>query len=112
MQTLRSCDGAGHTLLSGSDDTRLGIWDTDTKKLKKSLRTGHHANIFCTRYMPGTGPLLPLMSIIKSPHAELSDLQLQACRKVALKAHLSLESCALSWLREALRSVCAQLIKI
>ena len=67
MQTLRSCDGAGHTLLSGSDDTRLGIWDVDTKKLKKSLRTGHHANIFCTRYMPGTGSaILPVMLLCSS----------------------------------------------
>ena len=27
----------------------------ERQKLKGSLRTGHHANIFCTRYMPGTG---------------------------------------------------------
>ena len=53
-------DSVGHTLLSGSDDTRLGVWDVDTKKLKSALRTGHRANIFCTRYMPGTGPKLPI----------------------------------------------------
>jgi WD40 repeat protein len=46
--------GAGDTLLSGSDDTQLGIWDVATHK-KSAMQTGHSANIFCTRFMPGTG---------------------------------------------------------
>ena len=29
----------------------------ETRQLRSALRTGHHANIFCTRYMPGTGGL-------------------------------------------------------
>ena len=90
MQTLRSCDGAGHTLLSGSDDTRLGIWDTDTKKLKKFLRTGHHANIFCTRYMPGTGTaILPVM-LLCSNNVVLAAFAMGACTQLVLSQGLVL----------------------
>jgi hypothetical protein len=46
---------AGDTLLSGSDDVVLGVWDVERRRLRASLRTGHHANIFCVKYMPATG---------------------------------------------------------
>ena len=45
----------GETLLSGSDDTRVCIWDTNTLRCRTVLDTGHSANIFCVRYMPNTG---------------------------------------------------------
>ena len=45
----------GDTLLSGSDDTRVCIWDTNTLRCRTVLDTGHSANIFCVRYMPNTG---------------------------------------------------------
>ena len=37
------------------------------------MRTGHHANIFCTRYMPGTGmphgssPARPAACVLRAP---------------------------------------------
>lgn len=46
---------AGETLLSGSDDTLMGVWDVEQRKLRCSVRTGHTANIFCTKHMPATG---------------------------------------------------------
>ncbi|BDA50285.1 probable DDB1- and CUL4-associated factor 6 [Coccomyxa sp. Obi] len=46
---------SGDTLLSGSDDTLMGVWDVERRKLRCSLRTGHTANIFCTKHMPATG---------------------------------------------------------
>ncbi|KAK9835390.1 hypothetical protein WJX81_006845 [Elliptochloris bilobata] len=46
---------SGDTLLSGSDDTRVCIWDVDTRQCRAVLDTGHSANIFCVRYMPNTG---------------------------------------------------------
>ncbi|KAK9903580.1 hypothetical protein WJX75_009241 [Coccomyxa subellipsoidea] len=46
---------SGDTLLSGSDDVVLGVWDVERRRLRASLRTGHHANIFCVKYMPATG---------------------------------------------------------
>ena len=69
VEPTSSANGAGHTLLSGSDDTRLGIWDVETRQLRSALRTGHHANIFCTRYMPGTGACItPLCTQQRSLH--------------------------------------------
>ena len=55
---MSCCCCAGTKLLSGSDDTLLGVWDVARRKKIKALRTGHTANIFCTRFMPGTGALL------------------------------------------------------
>ncbi len=46
---------AGDTLLSGSDDTLMAVWDVERRKLRGSVRTGHSANIFCTKHMPATG---------------------------------------------------------
>mgnify|MGYP001801223931 CR=1 FL=1 len=50
-----SFNALGTQLLSGSDDTRVCIWDVAAKpRLKHVYRTGHRANIFCTRFMPGS----------------------------------------------------------
>ncbi|KAG6541712.1 hypothetical protein Mapa_016977 [Marchantia paleacea] len=45
----------GSLLLSGSDDTKVNIWDYGTRKLVHDIYTGHSANIFCTKFMPETG---------------------------------------------------------
>lgn len=46
---------AGDTLLSGSDDTVMAVWDVEQRSMRASMRTGHSANIFCTKFMPATG---------------------------------------------------------
>lgn len=54
----------GATLLSGSDDTRVCIWDVESRQCRTVVDTGHSANIFCVRYLPNTGadnPLPPLL---------------------------------------------------
>ena len=47
-----SCDGA--TLLSSGDDTRLIVWDTVRRAKRAEVLTGHTANVFCVRPLPGT----------------------------------------------------------
>eukprot|EP01116_Phalansterium_solitarium_P012000 TRINITY_DN27921_c0_g1_i1.p1 TRINITY_DN27921_c0_g1~~TRINITY_DN27921_c0_g1_i1.p1 ORF type:complete len:764 (+),score=251.43 TRINITY_DN27921_c0_g1_i1:179-2470(+) len=44
----------GEWLVSGSDDTRVCIWDYRRRKLRGAIDTGHTANIFCTKFMPGS----------------------------------------------------------
>jgi WD40 repeat protein len=41
----------GTRILSGSDDTRLKIWDVGQEKALKTIETGHATNIFCARFM-------------------------------------------------------------
>ncbi|KAH8957687.1 hypothetical protein BDL97_07G105500 [Sphagnum fallax] len=45
----------GTLLISGSDDTRVNLWDYGSLKLSHSIDTGHTANIFCTKFLPETG---------------------------------------------------------
>lgn len=44
----------GSMLLSGSDDTRVNLWDYSNRKLVHSLDSGHSANIFCVKFVPET----------------------------------------------------------
>ncbi|KAK9766152.1 hypothetical protein K7432_004990 [Basidiobolus ranarum] len=44
----------GDLLVSGSDDTKLCIWNYPEGNLLSSIETGHEANIFCTKFMPAT----------------------------------------------------------
>ncbi|CAL0327345.1 unnamed protein product [Lupinus luteus] len=44
----------GSLLISGSDDTRINIWNYSDRKLLHSIDTGHSANIFCTKFVPET----------------------------------------------------------
>eukprot|EP00741_Cyanophora_paradoxa_P012455 tig00020610_g12034.t1 len=44
----------GGLLVSGSDDTRIKIWDMNRLQLKHSFDTEHEGNIFCARFMPFT----------------------------------------------------------
>ena len=55
LLSAESLAHAGETLLSGSDDTLMGVWDVERRRLRCSVRTGHTANIFCTKHMPATG---------------------------------------------------------
>ncbi|MED6172780.1 Protein ALTERED SEED GERMINATION 2 [Stylosanthes scabra] len=41
-------NSSGSLLISGSDDTRVNIWNYADRKLLHSIDTGHTANIFCT----------------------------------------------------------------
>ncbi|KAK3234861.1 hypothetical protein CYMTET_54903 [Cymbomonas tetramitiformis] len=50
-----SFNATGDMLTSGSDDGQLCLWDVARRKVRTAIRTGHTANIFCTRIMPGTG---------------------------------------------------------
>ncbi|BBM97154.1 WD and tetratricopeptide repeats protein 1 [Marchantia polymorpha subsp. ruderalis] len=45
----------GSLLLSGSDDTKVNIWDYGSRKLVHDIYTGHSGYIFCTKFMPETG---------------------------------------------------------
>lgn len=49
-----SWNETGEYLLSGSDDTFLVISNPYNKKVKKSIRSGHRANIFSAKFMPHT----------------------------------------------------------
>ncbi|KAL5210199.1 hypothetical protein ABZP36_005822 [Zizania latifolia] len=44
----------GSLLISGSDDTRIGIWSYANQELLHDIDTGHSANIFCTKFVPET----------------------------------------------------------
>jgi WD40 repeat protein len=47
-----SADGA--RLLTSGDDTRLVAWDVARRAPAAVLATGHTANVFCVRFLPGT----------------------------------------------------------
>ncbi|XP_023524085.1 WD and tetratricopeptide repeats protein 1-like isoform X4 [Cucurbita pepo subsp. pepo] len=47
-------NSSGSLLISGSDDTRINIWNYSGRKLLHSVETGHSANIFCTKFVPET----------------------------------------------------------
>ncbi|KAJ3592003.1 hypothetical protein NHX12_007133 [Muraenolepis orangiensis] len=49
-----SWNDTGEYLLSGSDDTFLVITNPYNRKVKKSIRSGHRANIFSAKFMPHT----------------------------------------------------------
>ncbi|XP_038145578.1 DDB1- and CUL4-associated factor 6 isoform X2 [Cyprinodon tularosa] len=49
-----SWNDTGEYILSGSDDTFLFITNPYNKKIKKSIRSGHRANIFSAKFMPHT----------------------------------------------------------
>ncbi|XP_039861276.1 DDB1- and CUL4-associated factor 6 isoform X2 [Simochromis diagramma] len=49
-----SWNDTGEYILSGSDDTFLVITNPYNKKVKKSIRSGHRANIFSAKFMPHT----------------------------------------------------------
>ncbi|XP_077392282.1 DDB1- and CUL4-associated factor 6 isoform X2 [Festucalex cinctus] len=49
-----SWNDTGEYILSGSDDTYLAITNPYNKKVKKSIRSGHRANIFSAKFMPHT----------------------------------------------------------
>ncbi|XP_028993207.1 DDB1- and CUL4-associated factor 6 isoform X5 [Betta splendens] len=49
-----SWNDTGEYILSGSDDTFLVITNPYNKKVRKSIRSGHRANIFSAKFMPHT----------------------------------------------------------
>ncbi|XP_061698047.1 DDB1- and CUL4-associated factor 6 isoform X2 [Syngnathoides biaculeatus] len=49
-----SWNDTGEYILSGSDDTFLAITNPYNKKVKRSIRSGHRANIFSAKFMPHT----------------------------------------------------------
>ncbi|KAK9787482.1 hypothetical protein WJX73_000111 [Symbiochloris irregularis] len=51
-----SFNSTGELLVSGSDDTHVGVWNLGLEnKNVHQLKTGHTLNIFCVRFMPSTG---------------------------------------------------------
>ncbi|OQV12587.1 DDB1- and CUL4-associated factor 8 [Hypsibius exemplaris] len=42
----------GTLLASGSDDLQIMLWDWSRKKLNYSFASGHHANVFQSKFMP------------------------------------------------------------
>ncbi|RAL48431.1 hypothetical protein DM860_005855 [Cuscuta australis] len=44
----------GDILVSGSDDTRLILWDWQSGKVKLELHSGHNNNVFQAKFMPYT----------------------------------------------------------
>ncbi|KAG7215768.1 hypothetical protein INR49_021891 [Caranx melampygus] len=54
MVNTISWNDTGEYILSGSDDTFLVITNPYNKKVKKSIRSGHRANIFSAKFMPHT----------------------------------------------------------
>ncbi|KAF6984058.1 hypothetical protein CFC21_002116 [Triticum aestivum] len=47
-------NAAGDTLISGSDDQRVMLWDWDTGAVKMQFHSGHGDNVFQARFMPYT----------------------------------------------------------
>jgi len=47
-----SFNEAGDTLISGSDDQRVMLWDWDTGTVKLEFHSGHGGNVFQARFMP------------------------------------------------------------
>ncbi len=45
-----SFNDSGSLLASGSDDTRLLLWDVAQRRQRAAFITGHTFNIFCARY--------------------------------------------------------------
>jgi WD40 repeat protein len=45
---------AGDTLISGSDDQMVVLWDWATGAIKLEFHSGHGSNVFQARFMPGT----------------------------------------------------------
>lgn len=50
-----SWNSSGSLMISGSDDTRINIWNYSNRNLLHSIDTGHCANIFCAKFIPETG---------------------------------------------------------
>ncbi|XP_022212229.2 DDB1- and CUL4-associated factor 8 isoform X2 [Drosophila obscura] len=48
---------AGDLLCSGSDDTRIIVWDWANNKPLHSFKSGHHTNIFQTKFIDSAGCL-------------------------------------------------------
>uniref|UniRef100_A0A182MW73 Uncharacterized protein n=1 Tax=Anopheles culicifacies TaxID=139723 RepID=A0A182MW73_9DIPT len=46
---------SGKLLASGSDDLRINLWNWESKKLIKSIRSGHKNNVFQTKFMVSEG---------------------------------------------------------
>jgi WD repeat-containing protein 42A len=44
----------GDTLISGSDDQMVMLWDWDTGAIKLQFPSGHSNNVFQARFMPYT----------------------------------------------------------
>ncbi|VAH86927.1 unnamed protein product [Triticum turgidum subsp. durum] len=47
-------NSSGSLLISGSDDTRVNIWNYANQELLHEIDTGHSANVFCTKFVPET----------------------------------------------------------
>lgn len=47
-----SFSSEGDILASGSDDTRVILWDWETGKVKLRFHSGHIDNIFQAKFMP------------------------------------------------------------
>jgi DDB1- and CUL4-associated factor 8 len=45
---------AGDTLISGSDDQMVMLWDWDRSSVKLEFHSGHGGNVFQARFMPCT----------------------------------------------------------
>jgi hypothetical protein len=54
-----SYNGAGTRLVSGSDDTRLCVWEADgeapARRPRGAAATGHTQNIFCCKWLASSG---------------------------------------------------------
>ncbi|GJQ11441.1 hypothetical protein GpartN1_g3232.t1 [Galdieria partita] len=71
----------GSLLVSGSDDTKLKIWDVSRKKLLRSWDSGHTANIFCARFMPFTEDNC-VVSCAADSQVRVSNLEKQTVRPI------------------------------
>eukprot|EP00871_Galdieria_phlegrea_P004301 jgi/Galph1/4872/GphlegSOOS_G3562.1 len=71
----------GTLLISGSDDTKLKIWDTSRRKLVRSWDSGHTANIFCARFMPLTDDSV-VVSCAADSQVRVSNLAKQTVRPI------------------------------
>jgi WD repeat-containing protein 42A len=47
-------NAGGDTLISGSDDQKVMLWDWDTGAVKMQFHSGHGDNVFQARFMPYT----------------------------------------------------------
>nr|AJC99027.1 AGAP006357 [Anopheles coluzzii] len=81
---------SGKLLASGSDDLRINLWHWESKKLLKSIRSGHKNNVFQTKFMTcdGYGSEIEIISTGRDGHVRHTTVKScgQAVTKVIFRS--------------------------
>uniref|UniRef100_A0A182PEQ2 Uncharacterized protein n=1 Tax=Anopheles epiroticus TaxID=199890 RepID=A0A182PEQ2_9DIPT len=90
---------SGKLLASGSDDLRINLWNWETKKLLKSIKSGHRKNVFQTKFMPCDGyeNELEIISTGRDGHVRHTTVRPsgQATTRVIFRSQLAIHKVAI-----------------